>query len=629
IPPHCSPVEILGDKKFHLNRIAQLTSSLISFNKDKSRIEMWGKSEDLEEAVKQWDALVDDLLVRKKRKKRDGWEKPEKAPLNKKQEAKMKRRKEREAEQNKYKIIPEGNFPYNGHFIIPDTTIDIERFIGVGGVTLDSIRTNNKCYIWHEPKHSLMKIVGEDCDSVKDATLQVKYLFTKVFAFKDVPDLGWVHHMIDPPSKPHKIRIADPPSWFYPPYDESDFKLLEPVFEGDKIPIVGKDDSSKELKQSFNLDVIQKIRESNLIKIKEALLKSLESIHLLDEEIKMRIRFGHVCLTRFPQPKASSNDSSKPKPLWAIERFNEKVMKNPRILSKFATCLAIEDSQLNLLFEDLGDPRSEDSQRINGTQLITDQSRDKYKPEPFREFKIYANRIIPNGNGTNESYPCTFDIEFEKFRCDEKKDEIKYIKSEREYDGRIGLWSAVLGEKNILNISMACLDNVYSWKLTLKTARRLSNDKFGAQGNFIYKLRFCKQGRLVYSNTKEINVVSVCEKTKWKYWWHKDYIVEITKYEFWDLSEFTSTPPGIEIPLSQRLSPTVTYGVTLYKKSWDDNFSHNCNLEPGEVPVWYPHDFIEGDEEEKGDVNDLLDDIGKFIRVLQDKLKTPMPTEHQ
>ncbi|RIA80665.1 hypothetical protein C1645_838294 [Glomus cerebriforme] len=26
IPPHCSPVEILGDKKFHLNRIAQLTS---------------------------------------------------------------------------------------------------------------------------------------------------------------------------------------------------------------------------------------------------------------------------------------------------------------------------------------------------------------------------------------------------------------------------------------------------------------------------------------------------------------------------------------------------------------------------------------------------------------------------
>jgi len=123
---------------------------------------------------------------------------------------------------------------------------------------------------------------------------------------------------------------------------------------------------------------------------------------------------------------------------------------------------------------------------------------------------------------------------------------------------------------------------------------------------------------LVYSNTKEINVVSVCEKTKWKYWWQKDYIVEITRYEFWDLSNYKNTNPGIEIPLSHEAPPVVTYGVTLYKKSWDDEFSFNSNLEPGEVPEWHPHDMV--DEEQ---VNALLADIKRFIKILQTNLKTP------
>jgi hypothetical protein len=74
---------------------------------------------------------------------------------------------------------------------------------------------------------------------------------------------------------------------------------------------------------------------------------------------------------------------------------------------------------------------------------------------------------------------------------------------------------------------------------------------------------------LVYSNTKEIIVTSVCEKTKWKYWWKNDYVVEVTKYEFWDLSndEKTKTKPGIDILLSRELSPpNVSFGVTVSKK---------------------------------------------------------------
>ena len=77
---------------------------------------------------------------------------------------------------------------------------------------------------------------------------------------------------------------------------------------------------------------------------------------------------------------------------------------------------------------------------------------------------------------------------------------------------------------------------------------------------------YSPKGRLVYSNTKEIKVISVCEKTKWKYWWNNDYVVEITKYEFWNLPpKYMNYNPGVEILLSQEKPPKVSYGVTVSK----------------------------------------------------------------
>ena len=116
---------------------------------------MWGKPEDLEEALRQWDSLASNALERKKRgrsKAFENWEKAEKAPLNKKQEEKMKRRKKREEEENKYKEITEEPHPFNSYFIIPNTQYSIERFIGRNGSILDQVRIKYKCHIWHEPK---------------------------------------------------------------------------------------------------------------------------------------------------------------------------------------------------------------------------------------------------------------------------------------------------------------------------------------------------------------------------------------------------------------------------------------------------------------------------------------------
>jgi hypothetical protein len=69
---------------------------------------------------------------------------------------------------------------------------------------------------------------------------------------------------------------------------------------------------------------------------------------------------------------------------------------------------------------------------------------------------------------------------------------------------------------------------------------------------------------LIYSNTKDINVVSVYEKTKWKYQWNSDYIVEIVKYEFWEkLSKYHDIQG---LPVYLREEPfVVSYGVNVSK----------------------------------------------------------------
>jgi hypothetical protein len=115
------------------------------------RIELWGANNNLDEACKQWDSLANEILLRK-RKKGKSWAKPEKAPLNKKQEAKLERRKKREQEAVLYTKLPRSPyFPFNGYFVFPDNNVPIARFLGKDDKVLDPLRIEKKCHIWYEP----------------------------------------------------------------------------------------------------------------------------------------------------------------------------------------------------------------------------------------------------------------------------------------------------------------------------------------------------------------------------------------------------------------------------------------------------------------------------------------------
>src|SRR6266542_1793629 len=122
---------------------------------------MWGKREDLDQAIKQWNALVENVLAkervkRDKKKAKSGWVKPDKH-LNDKQKRKKERRDAREREDKDYLGIAPTNqtFKFNGFFLIPISDVHIGRIIGEKTEVLDPIRIDTKCYIWHDPNSNV------------------------------------------------------------------------------------------------------------------------------------------------------------------------------------------------------------------------------------------------------------------------------------------------------------------------------------------------------------------------------------------------------------------------------------------------------------------------------------------
>jgi hypothetical protein len=75
----------------------------------------------------------------------------------------------------------------------------------------------------------------------------------------------------------------------------------------------------------------------------------------------------------------------------------------------------------------------------------------------FREFKIRALKV----NGSKDKYPCSFDIQFDKVEKEKKRGE--KIDDKKEY--RIGLWNAVVHERDVLNVKMLCLKELVIFKM--------------------------------------------------------------------------------------------------------------------------------------------------------------------
>nr|CAG8459601.1 55_t:CDS:10 [Entrophospora candida] len=481
LPPNVRPVVILGERGDNLKRIQDSTNTHMIFNSKTSQIEMWGKRDDLKQALKQWNNLAENILENIL------------AALTEKQKLKQQLKKDREKEEKGYRGFPPKHKPFYGIFLLPNTDIPTSIIVDENekSAALDPIRVKTKCYIWNEINY--IKVAGNTLESVEDATMRIKHIYIKTSALRSIPQLkneddgkiefkGWIYHLVEEPKFPYLVKISDKPPWLPAPYDTKDVKIFEPVIDGNPEELILND------KSKYDTSILEVVRNSNPIMIEDALKQALGTVHLFDEKIKMRIRFGYVCLTDFPK-----------EPLWNFERLHNK-------------------------------------------------------------FKICATRAPLKRD--DQTWGCSFDVQFKGGK-----------------DGKIGLWSAVTDEKKVMEINMICLDNDYSWRLAVEAARHLSNDKFSPQGIFV------------------------------------------TRYEYWKCSKFANISAGVEITMDKEEPVSVTYGVTFYKKSWDDDFAYNTALDIGEIPEWHPNDIIY--DQKIGGIKGLIDEIRNFLDQLQHNIPAP------
>lgn len=69
---------------------------------------------------------------------------------------------------------------------------------------------------------------------------------------------------------------------------------------------------------------------------------------------------------------------------------------------------------------------------------------------------------------------------------------------------------------------------------------------------------------MIYTNTEDFTVTSVCEKQKKKFLWKESFVVEITRYEYWNCEgKFLNISPGVEILLQREPSESISYGITV------------------------------------------------------------------
>ncbi|CAG8580364.1 17512_t:CDS:10, partial [Racocetra fulgida] len=159
---------------------------------------------------------------------------------------------------------------------------------------------------------------------------------------------------------------------------------------------------------------------------------------------------------------------------------------------------------------------------------VVSQGEQQWEGSPFREYKIRAY-MRPKSRG-DPKLDCVFDVKFKN-------------------DNKIGLWNATMTERNS---------------------------------------QISPNNKLIYTNTEDIVVTSVCEKLKWKFWWGENYVIEITRYEHWNCDKkFQSIDPGVEIVLGREPSERTFFDT------WERDFAENCNLSSGRVPEWHPIDFVE------------------------------------
>ncbi|KAI7872469.1 hypothetical protein BDF14DRAFT_508799 [Spinellus fusiger] len=587
LPPNATFVDIVGAHKQRIEGIRNSTGTYISFNEARHQMDIWGDRVGIEKAKTYFSHIAEGIIQHKtdKKPKSATWEKANKELTGK---AKLKREKleARLVEERSFQGRPIVAPTYNAVFAIPDHSLPLVKLLGEKESYLNSLRAECKCHMWYDESFNLIRLASNSEKAVKLASARIRNWYLKCTRRLTPSTLRLIHQ----PSENLMVHFRTLPIGFMS-YQyataaqeaemQQQHRLLEPIVSGylQKLEnLIDLDDNEEEApKEDTISERIHTLNTRNQVSIQRALGEGLESLRLLDWEIRLKIRYGQICLVNYP---------SKKKVNYTIENLTDKYLPNSKFYSVLAPCIGKTREDMSQLFEFLSTRCEEYSDSPRTSFSIDALQYPTFSPPPSHR---RGEVVPPRGDPWKTVLTASFTSE-----------------------GRVGLWNCLTDCDALVAINCANLESEYSWEAKLEHARRLSTEADTPHKQFANALRQSPENRLVLVNVPEYVPKTVTQKTKWTYGWG-DYVVEIGKDELWDISLIQRGESILPIDLGSVDPHRTLFKVAIYKEVWRNRFAENLFLKVGEAPSWTSNDFLATETE---DVQLLMEVAKQFGDIL-------------
>ncbi|OBZ91554.1 hypothetical protein A0J61_00364 [Choanephora cucurbitarum] len=593
LPAYCNPSDILGGpNKSRAKEIQRESKSYIEYNAEYNQIDIWGDADAIAKTKQYLDSIAHRLAENDTRttRKTKKWGRPERE-LTEKEKRRAERRQAKLDEERRYQGLPAVPQNYNAVFPLPDTHLPLNHFMGDRGEEyFNAIRADCKAFLWYQETGNLVRISADTDESVREAGKRVRNWYLRC----NRKPIGSRHRLLQQPTKPWVLRYRKLPQNFVTyiydsPEGENHMlekqRLLEPVGHG--VPraisnIQGQPEISLiDVNDSYENELPEHIRRldaQNEKHIEKSLADGIESLRLNDWMIRMKIRFGSICLIDYP----------KKQDYLSIDYITD-MFRKPRFNSALAPCIGKSEEHLGHLFDFL----SNDSEAV------------EFSENPRTSFIIHAQQYPtaapPRIPGQRE--PSRGDMWNTVMR-------VSFTES-----GVRKLWNTMTDCHDLVDINCLDIEGNYSWDLKLQYARQLPNNDFDTpHSKFWQALSITPEKRLIMTTFSDYIPNRVTQKTKWLYSW-RGYVVEICKDEIWDMMRIERKDRELPVDLTIYEPHRVLYKVSVYREAWVNRFAENLTLKIGEAPNWTLRDFLGSDEENARTIMKTAKDFAAILNA--------------
>lgn len=591
LPIHVPARNILGSRnKSRTNEIQKACDSFIEYNEQFNQVDIWGDEEAVHKTKSFLDMIVsrlteNDTTLQRKTKK---WSKPDRE-LTEKERRREERRQAKRDEEKRYQGLPKIAQDYTAVFPLPDKTLPLPRLVGDKDAYLNQIRADCKAFMWYEEKDNLFRIAADTEEAVKEAASRIRNWYLRC----QRKPIGCTLRLMQQPTKRWDLSYRRLPASFVTheyadPEREKDMleqqRLLEAVASG----VIPRNTAPRDL-INFNEEEHPSLLSESALGlnarnekfIEGALANGLESLRLNDWAIRMKIRYGQICLINYRK---------KDNQFLSLDDVSEKMFRKSKFKSALAPCISKTRKGLQDLFQ----------------YLTQNADAVEYSDNPRTSFAIAADQYPFAAQSREPGQPPAR----QEARGNMWQTVMQIAFTE---DGQRRLWRTMTDLTDLVDISCTELESKYSWDLRVQHARLLPGDNINSpHEKFSHLLRVSPDNRLIMVTSNDYIPRLVTQKTEWRYHW-RGHVIEICYDEVWDMNRVERPDRELPVDLTPVEPHRALYKVSLYKEDWKTRFSQNLGLKIGQAPPWTLKDFLVNPDE---NTNKIMEIVKEFSEIL-------------